>query len=82
MYSASPNNYLATDGVCCQDNCGPCAPVLRLCFRESGHSHADTETCTLGSFLRNSVSVHVQDSAGSPIIPSLFTVSMDLSYFK
>lgn len=75
MYSATPNNYLATDGVCCRDNCGPCAPVLRFCFRESGHSHEDSETCTLGSFLRNTVSVHVQNSADSPRIPGPFTVS-------
>ena len=77
MYSANPNNSLA-DGSCCEtESCSPCSPVLNFCFRDSGHSRGDTETCSLLSIFRNSPTVFFQPAAGAQVIPGVYTVSIN-----
>ena len=74
MYTANPSNFLATNGSCCEVDCSVCSPVMRFCFRDSGHSHEDTETCSLESFIRNSESFFIRTANSAPVIPQVHTV--------
>ena len=48
QFYSHPTNSLA-DGLCCEKTCTSCNTVLHFCFRDSQHSHEDTnrDTCFL-----------------------------------
>lgn len=75
MYTANPSNTLAINGSCCEADCSECSPVLRFCFRDSGHSHEDIETCSLGSLNRTSELFFVMSTSSAPIIRQIYSVS-------
>lgn len=83
-----PMNFLA-DGSCCDSNCADdvccaastsrCAPTLRLCFRETGHSRDDIESCPLLEVTRNTgIQRLVVLGGDNSEIQSFYTVSSTL----
>ena len=81
MYTANPDNTLA-NGSCCEANCLECRPLLKFCFRDSGHSHEDIQTCSLDSLIRTSESFFIRAPNSAPNILQIYHVSSVHGKFK
>ena len=76
LYS-HPTNSLA-DGSCCEKSCTSCNAILYFCFRDSQHSHEDTnrDTCFLFKE-RDTTSVFTFLADLTSSVNANFTVSHD-----